>query len=418
MIFGKLFGAISKIGTGIGTLRRGFALLKSISGIGGVITSFGGLLATNGPFIPAIVAVGAAIGGIILIFKHWGAITKWLKGVWKGFSTWIGGLWNHVKPGTSKTWNGIKNGIGSASKRAAKNAHANWEGLKKTTSQAWSHIKTSTNNAWHTVTSTISNLTQKAHNSASGAWDKIKTSTGNAWENVKGTISNKLGEAGSNARTNFDKIRSVTSEAWGQVKSVTGTLWSAAKSIIGTHVGNMKSVTSSGFNAIRNITRDVWGGVKEAMTNPVQAAKDTISNIISDVRGFFSTLHLSFPRIEMPPLPHFVVHGGFDLNPKHFSLPSVSVDWYAKGGIFTQPTIFGGDNVGLKGAGEAGPETALLLNEETLGAIGRGIAASMGTQSAALQIDGQTFGRIVGPYVDQYLQAHAADLGFGRGYQS
>ena len=35
--------------------------------------------------------------------------------------------------------------------------------------------------------------------------------------------------------------------------------------------------------------------------------------------------------------------------------PSLSVDWYAKGGVFDQPTIFPTDS-GYKGVGEAGPE--------------------------------------------------------------
>ena len=37
--------------------------------------------------------------------------------------------------------------------------------------------------------------------------------------------------------------------------------------------------------------------------------------------------------------PHFSMYGDFD--PKTKSVPHVSVSWYAKGGIFTQPAIIG-----------------------------------------------------------------------------
>lgn len=62
------------------------------------------------------------------------------------------------------------------------------------------------------------------------------------------------------------------------------------------------------------------------------------------------------------------------------SLNTMSFDtqWNAKGGIFTQPTIFGASGGKLQGAGEAGPEAVLPLNDETLGSIGKAIAKTMG----------------------------------------
>lgn len=57
-------------------------------------------------------------------------------------------------------------------------------------------------------------------------------------------------------------------------------------------------------------------------------------------------------------------------------MPKFDVDWRAKGGIFTKPTIFGESNGKLQGAGEAGTEAVLPLNDETLAAIGRGIPSN------------------------------------------
>ncbi|EEL77677.1 hypothetical protein bcere0027_9120 [Bacillus cereus AH676] len=63
---------------------------------------------------------------------------------------------------------------------------------------------------------------------------------------------------------------------------------------------------------------------------------------------------------------------------KEIEYPSgIGVEWRAKGGIFTRPTIFGMNGGNLQGAGEAGPEGVLPLNEKTLGAIGKGIADTM-----------------------------------------
>lgn len=51
-------------------------------------------------------------------------------------------------------------------------------------------------------------------------------------------------------------------------------------------------------------------------------------------------------------LPHFLLTGDFSLNPP--SVPRLSVDWYAKGGIFNRPSIIG--------VGEAGTEAVLPIN--------------------------------------------------------
>ncbi|PHA32941.1 DUF2207 domain-containing protein, partial [Bacillus wiedmannii] len=64
-----------------------------------------------------------------------------------------------------------------------------------------------------------------------------------------------------------------------------------------------------------------------------------------------------------------------------------NIDWRAKGGIFTKPTIFGMNGGNLQGAGEAGREAVLPLNRKTLGQIGEGIAATMvGTTGSMNQL--------------------------------
>ena len=62
------------------------------------------------------------------------------------------------------------------------------------------------------------------------------------------------------------------------------------------------------------------------------------------------------PNIQVP---HFSMSGSFDAQTG--SVPTVSVSWYAKGGIFAQPTIFA-TPFGYKGVGEAGPEAVLPID--------------------------------------------------------
>lgn len=146
-------------------------------------------------------------------------------------------------------------------------------------------------------------------------------------------------------------------------------------------VGGIKDSAISKFNSLRSSISSIFNKVRTAIVTPVQKAQDTIKGIVDKIKGFFSGLKIKLPHIK---LPHFKIEGKFDLVPPHISVPKLKIDWYAKGGIFTQPTIFGYSNGRFKGAGDAGPEAALPLNEETLGAIGRGIAATMGQNKQSL----------------------------------
>ena len=68
----------------------------------------------------------------------------------------------------------------------------------------------------------------------------------------------------------------------------------------------------------------------------------------------------TFKKIkEAIKLPHFKLTGSFSLVPP--SVPKLSVEWYAKGGIFTRPTIFPTAS-GYKGVGEAGAEAVLPID--------------------------------------------------------
>ncbi len=115
--------------------------------------------------------------------------------------------------------------------------------------------------------------------------------------------------------------------------------------------------------------------IGQAMLAPITKAKDKISEAIDAIKGFFSHLDIKFPEIKMPKLPKFSIKGEFSLNPP--SVPTLGIDWFAKGGIMTRPTAFGMNGNRIMAGGEAGPEAILPLNEKTLGEIGKMIATTM-----------------------------------------
>ena len=113
------------------------------------------------------------------------------------------------------------------------------------------------------------------------------------------------------------------------------------------------SIASKGQSLYTKL-KSTFSKVKSALTNPFETAKNAIKAIIDKIKGFFSNLNVSAPHI---PLPHFKIKpAGWDIGDLvKGKIPSLSVDWYAKGGIFNRPTV-------LSGVGEAGPEAVLPLD--------------------------------------------------------
>jgi len=148
-------------------------------------------------------------------------------------------------------------------------------------------------------------------------------------------------------------------------------------------VTGLKDEAINRFTNLRDRAGEVMNAAKEKILSPIVEAKDKIMEIVNSITGFFTNMKLSIPKIDMPPLPHFSLSGAFSLKPP--SVPKLSIDWYAKGGIMTTPTIFGRNGNNLMAGGEAGPEAVLPLNESTLGAIGKGIAETMSIGQGLVQ---------------------------------
>lgn len=109
-------------------------------------------------------------------------------------------------------------------------------------------------------------------------------------------------------------------------------------------------------SAVWNSVSEKFNSLKTKMSAPIEAAKTKIKGAIDKIKGFFDGLKLKLPKIK---LPHFKLTGEFSL--KKMSVPKLSVEWYAKGGIFTKPTIFN-TPYGMKGVGEAGAEAVLPID--------------------------------------------------------
>ena len=176
------------------------------------------------------------------------------------------------------------------------------------------------------------------------------------------------------------------------------------KSTLSQLKSNAKTALSDFISTLSN--------AKEKMIAPFRTVKDKVKGFISDIKSFFSNLHLDLPHIKVP---HFRITGGkapWGLGGEG-EKPSIGIDWYAKAMnnamLLDSPTIFGMANGKYLGAGEAGQE--VVAGSDTLMAMIKGavaetinsgaivgllsdIAVNTGAQTS-ININSREFGRLV-----------------------
>lgn len=116
--------------------------------------------------------------------------------------------------------------------------------------------------------------------------------------------------------------------------------------------GAVKDWVVEKWTALKEKVATIWDGIKSAITKPIEGAKKVIKGIIDKIKGFFD-FDFKLPKIK---LPHF------SIKPKGWrfrdllegDIPSLGIDWYAKGGIFKSPQVIG--------VGEAGAEAVLPID--------------------------------------------------------
>lgn len=165
-------------------------------------------------------------------------------------------------------------------------------------------------------------------------------------------ISNFVANAAETLTTSANSLTSEKVTAWAQ--ETIPKLLASAGELLGKFASGLiqnlpKIVSAIGQIALSIVTglgSAIWpkitaaaNGIKEKFLAPINALKEKVSGIIEKIKGFFS-FSISAPNI---PLPHFSINpSGWKLGDLlKGSIPSLGIDWYAKGGIATGPAIAG-----------------------------------------------------------------------------
>ena len=116
----------------------------------------------------------------------------------------------------------------------------------------------------------------------------------------------------------------------------------------------IKQEIESKITDARTTVSDIFTNIKNDITEKIEEARDKVGEAIDKIKSFFD-FEFSWPHL---PLPHFTISPpGWVVGDLLKGIkPELGVEWYAKGGIMDDPTIFGMNGTRLMVGGEAGPE--------------------------------------------------------------
>jgi phage-related minor tail protein len=371
-------GALAPIITALATALPLFGAGEAAAGAGAATaaTGVGALMTTLLPVVLVVAGVAAAITALVLVIKNWGAITTWLKGIWQNLVTFF----NTAKTKLATVFNSFGPLLTT---------------FKQFFSNTFSNIKLLITG----LKTTISGVLNVIVGLFTGNGAKIKKGFQQVFQGLVDIGASMLRQLINSVTSGLTGIVNAFSGIFGKARGIVSSIWSAIRGFF-----------SSNLSSILGTVRSIFGTLVGAITHPLQTAKSAIGGIISGIKSLFN-FHISWPRI---PLPHFSLSGAF--NPLKGQIPHVAVDWYAQGGIMTQPTLMGFNNGRAQVGGEAGAEGVIPLNNDTWNKMGAAIAAHMPTGGPiVLQVDGRTFATITGPYTSDYLKQQDATQNFSYG---
>lgn len=192
-----------------------------------------------------------------------------------------------------------------------------------------------------------------------------------------------------------------------------------------TAIKNWGAITdwfSDKWDGLKKWWSDFWGQFSSPVDGAFKWLEQSIKTIsafmfgsfndkLDAIKGLFKFLKLKFPKIEIPhiPMPHFSFSGTF--NPLKGKLPKIGVDWFAKGGILTKPTVFGQNGNSLMVGGEAGKEAVAPLSD-LMGYVEKAVANQLGNAGGdEIHLHLTTYGAMPKETMDQMAEYMMYKLG-------
>lgn len=370
----------------------------------------GAIAVLTSPITLVIAAIAALIAIGVLLYQNWDTVVEFAKTAWQGLCDFISGICQSIGEFFSGLWTKLQEIFEPIGQWFSEKFQEGWDGIVNIFSNLgswfgdrWADVT----NALAEVGSWLGDKFKQGWDAISNAFSKLGSWFGDRWNESKDALAEAntwLGEKFQSGRDKvnsaFEKVGSWFGDRWNDIKDGV----KEADTWFGEKFESAKEKAQNPFQKIGSWFGDRWKDIQDALkeipnwfknlfNDAMENAKSIVKSGIDKLKSFFN-FDWSLPRIK---LPHFNISGSFSLNPPR--IPSFSVDWYARGGVFNSPSIIG--------VGEAGQEAVMPLERNTgwISTLAQKVAERMPVNNApagyslpagdiVIQIAGHEFGRV------------------------
>ena len=206
----------------------------------------------------------------------------------------------------------------------------------------------------------------------------------------------------------IESLKESVVQLWGNIKkSISDTVYTLRGDVI-KWVNNLKEGVINVFTSIKDKALLIWNGIKDGLKTPLNAI---LSGVETMVNGFIKAINRmieginNLGNIKMPK----ALKDKFGMEDISINIPTlkeISLPRLAQGAVIPPNREF---------MAVLGDQTSGTNIEAPLDTIKEALAEVMGTQSqavgsAVMQLDGQTFARLVTPYVVSELGRRGYDV--------
>lgn len=358
--FGEWFDGI-----GEGGQMAVLAIAGILAAIGPVLSVAGNLVAV----IPAITTALSGAGGAAGLFG--GALTALtgpvgiVVGVLAGLTAAIVYLWNTnegFRTAVSEAWNAIWGTIQGVIAQLQPYVQQAWEAISNAVTQAMNVIMPIVSAGFQSIIAVavpilqqllqnVGNTFQVILSTITGVMNGIAQIIQGAWSLIQGIFQTVLGLINGIVTGDFSQMEAGIQGIMSGITGIISGAWNVITSVVGGAINGVVTTVQNGLNTALSVVQGIFNGIESAIDGAMNGAKNIVSGVIDAIKGFFN-FRISWPHI---PLPH--IHYELIEVPLLGQIPNpatLSVEWYAKGGIFNGPSVIG--------VGEAGPEAVVPLS--------------------------------------------------------
>lgn len=321
------------------------------------------------------------------IIEAWEAIKSTVTTALDAVKDAITTVFNEIKDFINTVWNAIVDFLTPIFEKIKETATTVFNAIKDTITEAFTAVKDKITEIWDKITEFLTSTFNKIKEAVTKVFNEIKEiitkvftavkdKVTEIWNSIKDFITRTITAIKDTITRIFNAVKDFITSVWNSIKDFISKTITTIKDTVTKIFDAIKTAIEKPINAVKETVTRVFNAIKDAITKPIDEAKELVKKGLDAIKGFFDKLKIKFPDIK---LPHFSIKGKFSLDPP--SVPKLAIDWYAKGGILTQPTAFGINPKSgkLQVGGEAGDEAvapiSLLLDY---------IRTAVGEQNAVL----------------------------------